>query len=108
MASSGSLPPPRSLRFTLAPIKEFATILSAEGLANVGEVGEVSDLFGLSLRYGKFPFPVPYPLEEPVHVLIGRNGVGEIERLLFGIGLPPIGDVGRFACRKLGVPKLLR
>jgi hypothetical protein len=100
VASSGSLPPPRSLRFTLAPIKEFATILSVGGLANVGEVGEVSDLFGLSLRYGKFPFPAP--------VLIGRSGVGEMERLLFGIGLPPIGDVGRFACRKFGVPKLLR
>jgi hypothetical protein len=100
VAPSGSLPPPRSLRFTLALIKEFGTILSAGGLANVGEVGEVSDLFGLSMRYGKFPFPVP--------VLIGRSGVGEMERLLLGIGLPLIGDVGRLACRKLGVPKLLR
>ena len=85
-------------------------------LAKVGDVGEVSDRFGLSFGY-TLPFPGVEveaatrigPKNPGVPVVTGFSGIdeGEVDRFLpFGL---PVGEVtGRFACRKLGVPKLFR
>jgi hypothetical protein len=68
--------------------------------AKVGDVGDVNERFGLSFgNEDAFPFANP----AVVPVLIGLTG--EVDRFLFG--LPP-GKLGRFAWRRLGVPKFLR
>ena len=70
--------------------------------AKVGDVGEVNERFGLSFgNEDAFPFAVP----AVVPVLMGLKAEGEIDRLR--LGLPP-GELGRLACRRLGVPKFLR
>ena len=85
-------------------------------LAKVGDVGEVSDRFGLSFGY-TLPFPGVEteaaigigPKDAGVPVLTGFSGTdgGEVDRR-FPFGLPEGEAKGRFACRKLGVPKLFR
>jgi hypothetical protein len=64
----------------------------------VGDVGDVKERVGLSFgNADAFPFAVP--------VLIGLTAAGEADRFPFGL---PSGELGRFACRRLGVPKFLR
>lgn len=79
----------------------------------VGDVGDVSERLGFSFRneFGAVPPVVADagPAVEPVVVaVIGlvMMDEGEVERC-FPVGLPP-GELGRFACRRLGVPKFLR
>ncbi len=84
-------------------------------LEKVGDVGDVSDRFGLSFG-NTLPFPGVEaeaatgigPKNPGVPVVIGFSGIdeGEVDRLPFGL---PVGEeTGRFACRKLGVPKFFR